>query len=428
MIRIARISFLSLLLAAPALPGLAQSGPPRLNYDVPAVAAPPVTPAPRPQLGYQPAPAAFPAASSGWNRALGQDLLAYVDNIGAEGLDPARYDTAALREAIARGDDAAIHAAATPLFLRLTNELSGGYVRGPDRVEWYVEGQGLNGHDQQDLMARAIADGQVKPALDSLLPTHPQYLGLRTVLAATPESDAAKRDVIRVNMERWRWMPRDFGARHILVNVPAFTAAIVDNGAVTSRHRVIVGKRATPTPQLSVVATGVTFNPWWTLPQSIIREMNGRFAGYEVTRTEGGGTMVRQRPGPNNALGRMKIEMANEHAIYLHDTPARNLFARDVRAFSHGCIRTQDALGFAAILLQASGEWDRAAIDRAVANGRTVTAQLPAPIPVHIAYFTAAATDNGTIVTYADLYGRDAQVKQALGRAPATDAMARAGG
>ena len=213
-------------------------------------------------------------------------------------------------------------------------------------------------------------------------------------------------------------MPRNLGARHIIVNVPAFTAAIVDDGRVTARHRTVVGARRTPTPQLFTRAVAVTMNPWWNVPQSIIREMGGRFGGgYQVRRTEGGTLVVRQPPGPSNALGRLKIEMPNDHAIYLHDTPAQALFGRPVRAFSHGCIRTQHVRDFAAVLLAPTGEWDRAAIDRAIAAGETRQAQLAEPVPVYIAYFTAAATSDGDIVTYADIYGRDAPVRQALNRA-----------
>ena len=137
--------------------------------------------------------------------------------------------------------------------------------------------------------------------------------------------------------------------------------------------------------------------------------------GYQVRR-EGGTLIVRQPPGPGNSLGRVKIEMPNDHAIYLHDTPAQGLFARPVRAFSHGCIRTQNVRDLAALLLAPTGEWDRAAIDRTIAAGETVSASLTEPVPVYIAYFTAAATTDGNIVTYADIYGRDGPVRQALNR------------
>jgi murein L,D-transpeptidase YcbB/YkuD len=164
-------------------------------------------------------------------------------------------------------------------------------------------------------------------------------------------------------------------------------------------------------------AVAVTFNPWWNVPQSIIREMGGSFGGYQVRRGEGGTLTVRQPPGPRNALGRVKIEMPNDHAIYLHDTPAQNLFARPVRAFSHGCIRTQNVRDFAALLLGPTGQWDRATIDQTIAAGDTTRADLASPVPVYIAYFTAAATTDGDIVTYADIYGRDTPVREALNRA-----------
>ena len=191
---------------------------------------------------------------------------------------------------------------------------------------------------------------------------------------------------------------------------------------VVARHRAIVGALDTPTPQLSANATAVTFNPWWTVPQSIIRNMRS-FAGYEV-RQGNGYRIVRQPPGPRNSLGRVKIEMPNEHAIYLHDTPTQGLFANAVRAYSHGCIRTHNIRGFAELLLSPTGQWDRAQIDRTINTGRTVQARLAAPVPVYIAYFTAAATTDGEIITYNDIYGRDRRVRQALNRAPAARSAA----
>ena len=145
--------------------------------------------------------------------------------------------------------------------------------------------------------------------------------------------------------------------------------------------------------------------------------------GYEVRRN-GNQLTVRQPPGPRNSLGRLKIEMPNEHAIFLHDTPAQALFSRPVRAFSHGCIRTQNIRDFAAVLLAPTGQWDRAAIDAAIATGENQQTQLAAPVPVYIAYFTAAATTDGDIVAYDDIYGRDVPVRQALNGAASTTQIA----
>ncbi|HYI65190.1 MAG TPA: L,D-transpeptidase family protein [Allosphingosinicella sp.] len=409
MIRPFRNGALALLLASPTMPGAIQTA--ALAQSQPQSGAEPVAAAPAPP----PAPAPAPA----WRRDTAEELLRYVEGVAPEGLDPASYSPDRLRAAIAAGDESAITPVATPIFLKLAADLSGGSVRGRGRVDWHMPDSGLDAAGQQRLLAQVTRGGGVGAALDALLPTHPQYAGLKRALAATAPEDEARRDLVRANMERWRWMPRSLGPRHVLVNVPAFTAALVQDGRVVTRHRTVVGARRTPTPQLSATITAVTMNPWWHVPQSIIAENGGNFgAGYEVRRS--GGTMtVRQPPGPRNALGRLKIEMPNDHAIYLHDTPSQALFGRPVRAFSHGCIRTQNVRDFAALLLAPTGEWDRAAIDRTIAAGRTQQASLAQPIPVYIAYFTAAATSDGDIATYNDIYGRDAPIRTALNRAGA---------
>ncbi|HEX9933209.1 MAG TPA: L,D-transpeptidase family protein [Allosphingosinicella sp.] len=394
--KLLRLSSLGVLLATAALPAAIESA--ALAQEQPASIAP-----------------ATPLAAAAWTRDAAQALLTYVEGIGAEGIDPATYGPERLRSAIQSRDEAQIGTAATDIFLRLATDLSGGAVRGNARVDWHMTHNAIDAGAQRELMARAASSGNVAEALNGLLPVHPQYRGLRRALEITPAGETATRALIRTNMERWRWMPRTLGQRHVIVNVPAFTAAIVDEGRVIARHRTVVGAVRTPTPQLNATIRAVTFNPWWHVPQSIIREMGGRFgADYEVRRN-GEQLTVRQQPGPRNSLGRVKIEMPNDHAIYLHDTPAQALFARTARAYSHGCIRTQNVRDFAALLLAPTGEWRRPQIDRTISAGRTVSANLAAPIPVYIAYFTAAATDEGEIVRYNDVYGRDAPVKRALG-------------
>jgi L,D-transpeptidase YcbB len=394
--KLIRPSLLAVLLASPTLPTALQS---------PAIASAEVIGA---------AAIEQPAAIGAWARPHAEELIQYIGRLDREGLNPANYGPDRLRAAIASGDQAAWSRTADEIFLTLAGDLSGGAVRGRDRVSWYMAPSGLDDAQRQQLLEQVRRQGNVAGALDALLPTHPQYAGLRRALERTDASDTARRDLIRANMERWRWMPRTMGQRHVIVNVPAFTAAIVDDGQVTARHRAIVGAVATPTPQLSATITAVTMNPWWTVPQSIIRTMRG-FAGYEV-RQGNGYRIVRQPPGPRNALGRLKIEMPNEHAIYLHDTPSQHLFANARRAYSHGCIRTQNVRDFAAILLQPTGGWDRARIDSTIASSQTRSVRLAQGIPVYISYFTAAATNDGDIVIYTDIYGRDARVRQALNR------------
>jgi murein L,D-transpeptidase YcbB/YkuD len=365
----------------------------------------------------QPETAQAGTAQSSWSADRATQLLAYVEQVGADGLNPASYSPDRLRSAM--NNEAARSQAADAIFLKLAADLSGGSVRGADRVSWYMAPSGADESERQRLLQQAKR-GDVAQVLNGLLPKHPQYLLLKNAL--TKPENAARRDLIRANMERWRWLPRNLGERHIIVNVPAYTAAIVENGEVIARHKTVVGALKTPTPQLSATVTAVTFNPWWTVPQSIIRTMSG-FGGYEV-RQGNGYRIVRQPPGPRNALGRIKIEMPNEHAIYLHDTPSQNLFNQDRRAYSHGCIRTHNIRGFAETLLAPTGQWNRGKIDQAINTGKTQQARLAAPIPVYIAYFTAAATADGSLVTYADIYGRDGRVRQALNRAPTDRSLA----
>ena len=362
-----------------------------------------------------------PDETASWSRDRAQQLIAYIGGLDAEGLTPAAYGADRLRAAM--GDEAQRTRIGDEIFMKLAADLSGGSVRGADRVSWYMAPSGADETTRRRLLETA-KHGDVERVLNGLLPTHPQYIALRRALANTAPDDTARRDLIRTNMERWRWLPRTLGERHVIVNVPAFTAAIVDHGHVIARHRAVVGAVATQTPQLSATITAVTFNPWWTVPQSIVRTMRG-FNGYEVRQGDGY-RVVRQPPGPRNSLGRVKIEMPNEHAIYLHDTPSQNLFANARRAFSHGCIRTQNPRDFAAILLQPTGQWDRAQIDTAINTGRNQTVRMARPIPVYIAYFTAAATDDGNIVTYGDVYGRDVRVRQALNRVPGNTQSASA--
>jgi len=395
MIKSLRNAALIVLLATPTMPGAMHAA--ALAQEQPPAATPP------------------PPAAVTWRMNDARELLDYVQIVGTEGLTPAAYGPDRLAAAIESGDRARVTPIATEIFLQLAADLSGGRVRGRSRVDWFMPDAGLNEEARQRLLAQVTTRGGVAEALNGVLPTHPQYAGLRRALANTAPDDTARRDLIRTNMERWRWLPRTLGERHVLVNVPAFTAAIIDDGRVTARHRAVVGAIRTPTPQLSAQITAVTLNPWWNVPQSIIRTTSFG-AGYQVTRGANGAVSVRQPPGPRNALGRLKIEMQNPHAIYLHDTPSQALFGRAVRAFSHGCIRTQNVRDFAAHLLEPGGEWNRSRIDDAIATGRNQTTRLSQPVPVYIAYFTAAATTDGNIVTYSDLYGRDAPVRVALNR------------
>jgi L,D-transpeptidase YcbB len=247
-----------------------------------------------------------------------------------------------------------------------------------------------------------------------------------------------------VAMERERWLNKERGARHVLVNIPAFTAAIVDDGRVTFETRTVVGatKAGRYTPEFSDTMEYIVVNPTWNVPRSIVTKeylpsmkTNPGAAGH-IDLIDGRGRVVsrdsvdfsqynarnfpfsmRQKPGSRNALGLVKFIFPNKHNIYLHDTPSKNLFARDVRAFSHGCVRLKDPFDFAYALL-ARQESDPVGFFKAQLNtGRETFVHLDVELPVHLIYRTAFTTARGHTQYRADIYGRDAKIWDALSKA-----------
>jgi murein L,D-transpeptidase YcbB/YkuD len=357
--------------------------------------------------------------------AAAQDLLGAVRAIGSEGLEPRDYDPDRLAAAISGGDPAVLAQVATDTFNKLSWDVAMGHVRGSARQQWYVTDKDLNAESQRALLLSALASNGVSAAIRSLLPTHPQYGALRNALTTAAPTDTATVNRIRLNMDRWRWLPRDLGNRYIIVNVPGQFATLVENAQTRWKHRAIAGATKTPTPQLSVMATGVILNPWWEVPASLTREVAGKRGYVAVKGKDGKVQRWRQPPGASNALGKIKFVMPNSHAIYLHDTNNRGLFDSRARFLSHGCIRTEKILDLAAELLgDDGGEWTQEKIDGALASGKSVQANFVKPVPVYIVYFSAAALVDGNIVRYDDLYKRDAPVLAALlnrdGRGPAT--------
>jgi L,D-transpeptidase YcbB len=234
-------------------------------------------------------------------------------------------------------------------------------------------------------------------------------------LADASAGDTVRRDRIRLNMDRWRWLPRDLGGKYIIVNVPSFHATLVEDGATRWKQRAIAGKLSTPTPQLTALATGVILNPWWEVPKSIEKEAAGKKGFVPVKGPDGKTQRWRQPPGPTNALGQLKFVMPNSKAIYLHDTNARSRFNDSVRALSHGCVRTQHIVDLATQLLgDDDGPWTADRIQAALASKKTVQASFVKPLPVYIVYFSEAALVDGRIVDYKDLYGRDTKAMAAL--------------
>lgn len=376
-------------------------GNPDYAPDQPQPAQTPPPPAPLPPVVWDPISAA--------------DLVQYIEQIGVEGLNPDDYDPDGLKAAITAGDPVAMSAAATERFDQVSSDLALGHVRRAARTDWYIVDNDLNAQKQDALLRSALELHDIAGALNGLLPIHPQYAALKAALADTAAGDTATRDRIRLNMDRWRWLPRELGEKYIIVNVPSFHATLVQDGATRWKERAIAGKLSTPTPQLNAMATGVILNPWWEVPKSIEHEAAGKKGFVSVKGPDGEIQRWRQPPGPTNALGQLKFVMPNSKAIYLHDTNARSRFNDSVRALSHGCVRTQHIVDLATQLLgDDNGTWTPDRIQTTLESKKTVQASFVKPVPVYIVYFDQAALVGGKIVDYKDMYGRDAEEEAAL--------------
>ena len=242
----------------------------------------------------------------------------------------------------------------------------------------------------------------------------------RTTTAMVSMTTPSAFDLI-VNMERWRWLPAELGADHIFVNLPEFNLKLIRHGAVIHTTRTVVGKPDTPTPIFSAAINSLIVNPSWHVPESIIRnEFLPKMAedpsyaeksGYEVTQN-GDMIAIRQPPGERNALGVVKFNLPNEHAVYLHDTPLRKLFVNIDRAYSHGCVRVENPLALAALVLQ-DPKYSEDNLKTFVGHDERVI-KLGEPLPVHLAYFTVIAGDDGQLHRLGDIYGYDSLVLTAL--------------
>jgi L,D-transpeptidase YcbB len=352
-----------------------------------------------------------------WNVDNATALLRMIEASGAEGLFPSDYAPQQLAAAIVGGMGPDLNTAATDSFLLLATHLRDGRTPNAARKQWFMKDHDADTTPLVPLLVAALSSNDVAGKLAGLNPEHPNFAALKASLAKTKDKPAADR--IRVNMERWRWMPRTLGEKYVVTNVPEYVTRVVNSGTVIATHKAVVGAVKTATPQLNPMATGIIINPDWKLPRSIINEGIGatiarnpasaRAQGY--TWTGSGKTLaVTQSPGPGNALGMMKMEMLNEHAIYLHDTPSKGAFASIERAFSHGCIRTERALHFSGLMAVMFGGASAEDFGAAYASGETTRFGFEQPFPVYVAYWTVAPTSDGKLATYKDLYGRDAPV------------------
>ncbi|MBD0416166.1 L,D-transpeptidase family protein [Oryzicola mucosus] len=262
-------------------------------------------------------------------------------------------------------------------------------------------------------------------------------IGPRTVAMLAGTSKADRIGKVVVALEQLRWHPSELGDTRVFINQPAFTAAYIEGGQEKLKTRTVIGAKGTQTTFFFDKIKQVDYNPYWGVPQSIIvNEMLPRLrndpgyldrAGYEVVDAKGkrvpssainwsqyGGKVpfgVRQAPSEANALGELKILFPNKHAIYMHDTPQKALFDRDMRAFSHGCVRLADPRGMAAAVLGTSVDY----IADKLKKGHS-TEKVNRDIPVYVAYFTAWPLADGRMEYFTDVYDRDSRVLEAMKR------------
>ena len=312
----------------------------------------------------------------------------------------------------------------------------------------------------RDVVAGLAAASGTDGYLRKLHPQHPQFELLRIAymamrdgkapMAVTPrvaepevKKDGKKKAAeapeaplkgsvkkLLANMEMWRWMPTDLGATHVFVNVPEFQFRLVRDGAIVHTERVITGKIITQTPIFSDTMETVVFKPRWNVPDSIkVKELlpalyksrdalakqdlkielNGE--PVDPRQVNWSSTDIRafhvyQPSGNANALGVVKFLFPNKHAVYLHDTPTKNLFNTASRAYSHGCIRIRNPVRFAEVLMEQDKKWSPSQVKAALAPEAPDDNHvgLARKFPVHIAYFTATAADDGQITYYKDIY------------------------
>ncbi|MBW8322684.1 MAG: L,D-transpeptidase family protein [Arenimonas sp.] len=257
-------------------------------------------------------------------------------------------------------------------------------------------------------------------------------VGRATVRALTGHSNAEKIDKLIVAMEQIRWLPDDLGQRYVFINQPSYTAYFVSEGREQLAMRVVVGSKSNQTYFFQDQIETVEFNPYWGVPKSIIvNEMLPKLRrdpsyldrlGYEVsyggrkvssTQVDWNTTHsvdVRQPPGGDNALGELKILFPNSHAIYMHDTPSKSFFQRDMRALSHGCVRLAEPRVMAAAVMGTT----TAEIAKQIASGQNRAVQVPQKIPVYVSYFTAWPNKDGGIDYFEDVYARDEATRKAF--------------
>jgi len=433
--------------------------------------------------------------------------IAYLEKIGADGLDPADYPIPSFKPGMDAAALADAEAKLTASILAYTRHASTGRLA-YSRVSADIY-YALQAPDAKDVLSRVSQSKNVAAALDSYEPQHPQYKALKAQLAkaraAADSKDhgpapiptgvtvkwtktgttdprvpalrerlglAAKPgdltydkelaiavarfqkahdlkadghlgnatvaaingpkrerlvDTLIVNLERWRWVPRDLGAKRVILNIPDYTLRVYNGNAQVWMTKVVVGKPGKhATPLLSETMKYITVNPTWNVPPSIVY---GEYLpalqqdptvldrmGFKLAQNADGGVRIWQPPGDGNALGRIRFNFPNKFLVYQHDTPEKQLFSRFPRAYSHGCMRVENPPKYAEVILGLANPKDGYTIDkiRSMYGPSEIDIKLQTYIPVHITYQTAFVDENGKLELRDDVYGRDAAMIAAL--------------
>lgn len=468
-------------------------------------------------------------------RPAARALVAFLEEVVADGLDPRAYRRELLRDLLRQAETGNptpnaglftdLDFLLTDAFLLLASHLRAGRVN-PATLhgEWVVGFE--HAADFLPALELAIETGEIAPAMAEFRPPHPEYARLRAALARyrglegegpypvlpeqarwqkgeggeiadvlrarlkregdLPEGSgedeetleqalrrfqerhglevdgrlgprtrqalnlplAARIRALELNLERWRWLPRDLGDPHIRVNIPGFDLVAMAGGEPALEMKVVAGRVVRRTPVFSSGLDRIVFNPDWNIPRRIAvedilpkarrdpdylrREKIRVFEhwGPDAAELDPAGIdwsslsardfrfRLMKDPGPHNDLGRVKFLFPNPFAVYLHDTPSRALFSRAQRGFSSGCIRIEKPLALAAWLLAGDPRGTPEAIEALLATGRTHTLRLKTPVPLHLLYMTAAVDPDGTVRFFEDLYGRDPVLDRALRETP----------
>ncbi len=397
-------------------------------------------------------------------------LAAEIRNADAWGLKASAFDVPKVDKASAGAVDAAIEALADTevrlslAALKYARHARGGRVE-PTALTPFLDRKS-QAYDPASVLAQIAIAADPGDYLRGLHPKHPQFASLRQKYLALKKGDvvdspapepvegkgarrAAKVVVpdqplsaqrLLANMEQWRWMPDDLGQFHVWVNVPEYLIRVISNGRVIHTERVVVGKLDTQTPIFSDEMEQVIFHPFWGVPESIkTNEIhpslkgNGSVLAKHNLRIQSGGrdidpksidwtkTDIRkfhvyQPPGSDNVLGVVKFRFPNKHDVYMHDTPSKSLFKTAVRTFSHGCMRVQDPVKLAELLLaedkKMAPEKVRGFTQKEAPENNQIN--LSRRIPVHVTYFTASVDPGGKVSTFKDVYGHEERVSLGL--------------